>query len=430
MKENGVIRRRLSGREADPYIGQGRKILGEMKNIMRYGGIKQLSWTKDLQNGVRIIVSSIFGQDEVRILVPVGNPVVLANKLEFNYESSRLAIAGYTIIDGVNHATLWLEDEEPISLGFISGSASDNAEFGSEAFGVSQDGRVVVGSCNVFVAGENTTHAFRWTKETGMQDLGALSDDQIDFGAEISYATGISEDGTVITGSSQENITGVGSYQRAFRWTEETGMVGLGGRGGFGDPILGSGISRNGKHIVGRANNMHFTLQTTSFRYTDNSLKLMPFLSEIGNDLHVPYAASDNGIVVGYAGFFAPHRHAYLWSPDESRQISLGIDAYASDVSADGATALVVNSFPASEGTSLWTQQGGLVEIETFTATKMSAETDYIVGSRLVTTNISEAVKWSFDDGLVALKQLPGHQQSKANCINYISSKRKLEIEY
>ena len=70
MKENGVVRRRLSGKEADPYIGQARKILGEMKNIMRLGGIKQLSWTKDLADGVRVTVMSIFGQDTVRISVP------------------------------------------------------------------------------------------------------------------------------------------------------------------------------------------------------------------------------------------------------------------------------------------------------------------------------------------------------------------------
>lgn len=90
MKENGVIRRRLSGKEADPYIGQARKILGDMKNIMQMGGIKQLTWTKDLQNGVRIMVASIFGQDEVRILVPIGSDQLQPQeKLVLNTKSTQ-----------------------------------------------------------------------------------------------------------------------------------------------------------------------------------------------------------------------------------------------------------------------------------------------------------------------------------------------------
>jgi len=429
MKELGVVRRRLSGKEADPYIGIGRKILGEMKNIMQMGGIKQLSWTKDLQNGVRIVVSSIFGQDEVRVLVPINNPLSVANKLVFDNESKVLAIVGYTMINGISHATLWLDDDEPIDLGFISGSAADNATYGSEALAVSADGRVVVGSCNVFEFGENTLHAFRWTRETGMQDLGTLQNDHPEFGALISYANGISDDGTVISGSSQENI-GDGSYQRAFRWTAETGMVGIGGRGGYGDPIIGANISRNGQYIVGRANNTHFTLQTTTFRYANNAWKLMPFLAEIGNDLHVPYAVSDNGVVVGYAGFFAENKHAYLWSPDEGRKLSLGIDTLATDISADGGTILLTGTYPATTNSWLWTAQQGRVDIGVFGAYGMSEYADYIVGSRNVNLSNEEAVRWSQGDGIEALKQLPGHQTSKANRVSYVSSKRTLEIEY
>jgi len=99
MKELGVVRRRLSGKEADPYIGIGRKILGEMKNIMQMGGIKQLSWTKDLQNGVRIVVSSIFGQDEIRISLKTGM-AVLAQEVTPMYS--------YT-----NEATLWVKTLNP-----------------------------------------------------------------------------------------------------------------------------------------------------------------------------------------------------------------------------------------------------------------------------------------------------------------------------
>jgi probable HAF family extracellular repeat protein len=82
------------------------------------------------------------------------------------------------------------------------------------AFGVSADGSVVVGRSG----DDMTLEAYRWTQATGMVGLGDLPG-----GTFNSSARGISSDGQVIVGFA----TGALGVE-AFRWTEATGMVGLG----------------------------------------------------------------------------------------------------------------------------------------------------------------------------------------------------------
>jgi len=84
----------------------------------------------------------------------------------------------------------------------------------SRAYGVSSDGRVVVGEAEN-AAGQR--RAFRWTAGGGMEDLGTLP------GYDASYAYGVSADGRVVVGAAA-NAAGRG---RAFRWTAAGGMEDL-----------------------------------------------------------------------------------------------------------------------------------------------------------------------------------------------------------
>lgn len=72
MKTTGEIRKRFYGNIAlaQEYTGLARKLLGEMKLQMAIGGLQQLTRTCDLPGGMRIKVSSVFGNDEVGIYVP------------------------------------------------------------------------------------------------------------------------------------------------------------------------------------------------------------------------------------------------------------------------------------------------------------------------------------------------------------------------
>jgi uncharacterized membrane protein len=116
---------------------------------------------------------------------------------------------------GRNEAFRWTEEEGIVGL--LSPEFEDDGT-GTGALDVSDDGSVVVG---------NWTHCpdfpctgrdfFRWTSTTGMQLLGVSTN-----GAQLAT---VSSDGLVIVGNGFINSP---EHEEAFRWTEESGPVGLG----------------------------------------------------------------------------------------------------------------------------------------------------------------------------------------------------------
>jgi probable HAF family extracellular repeat protein len=113
--------------------------------------------------------------------------------------------------------------------------ASD--QLNSEAFGVSANGSVIVGAQS-HQAGHR--EAFRWTAESGMIGLGFLP------GHTTSSAYAVSADGSVVVGCSSNFAT-----ITAFRWTEETGMVALGRLEEMNEDSMAYAISSDGAIVVG-----------------------------------------------------------------------------------------------------------------------------------------------------------------------------------
>ena len=70
-----------------------------------------------------------------------------------------------------------------------------DSDTNSEAFGVSADGSVIVGTINAPLNPSSLNEAFRWTAETGIVGLGDLPS-----GEFRSSALGVSADGSVILG--------------------------------------------------------------------------------------------------------------------------------------------------------------------------------------------------------------------------------------
>jgi probable HAF family extracellular repeat protein len=128
-------------------------------------------------------------------------------------------------------AVRWTESDGIVGLGLLPGH---NRSF---AKGVSADGSVVTGASN---DGLNT-RAFRWTEAGGIEDLGVLQP------GDGSHGTGISGDGSIIVG-----LSGVGNTVQAFRWTQADGMQGLAPAAGY-DSAYATAISSDGSVIVGES---------------------------------------------------------------------------------------------------------------------------------------------------------------------------------
>jgi probable HAF family extracellular repeat protein len=106
--------------------------------------------------------------------------------------------------DAEQHAFAWTEDRGMIDLGTLGGT---------RAGATAVEGLQIVGYSST--AGDAELHAFIWTPKDGMRDLGTL-------GGTYGRASSIS--GGVVVG---ESTTATGDIH-AFRWTRQTGMVDLG----------------------------------------------------------------------------------------------------------------------------------------------------------------------------------------------------------
>jgi len=130
------------------------------------------------------------------------------------------------------------------NLGTLPGGAY------SYATGVSADGSVVVGILENSIWDEEhgyiyVDRAFRWTAAGGMQDLGTL--DGYD-----SWAYGVSDDGRVVVGQAENSLF----WRRAFRWTAAGGMQDLGTLGGLESGAYG--VSADGSVVVGESGGRAF----------------------------------------------------------------------------------------------------------------------------------------------------------------------------
>jgi probable HAF family extracellular repeat protein len=168
---------------------------------------------------------------------------------------------------------------------------------------VSADGSVIVGQS---FSGDGPTEAFRWTIETGMIGLGELSG-----GDYFSTATGVSANGDVIVGIGHSEL---GS--EAFRWTEETGLIGLSDLSGGYFGSFAEGVSANGRVVVGSSFSEMSDGTLEAFRWTD-ALGMQPLGDLAGGSFESGAfgVSPDGSIVLGFSDREDGEK-AFVW--DES----------------------------------------------------------------------------------------------------------------
>jgi uncharacterized membrane protein len=121
----------------------------------------------------------------------------------------------------------------------------------SLARGVSADGSLIVGSLDIGSSSKSavrniSTHAFRYSRSEGMKDIGVVG------WGDAAFATGISNDGSVIVGHGVFGIGFVVNFYQdnyALIYTEKGGMQKLESIGG--ESVGATRISADGTMIVG-----------------------------------------------------------------------------------------------------------------------------------------------------------------------------------
>ena len=303
--------------------------------------------------------------------------------------------------------------EVPLDVMFDLGVLEDGDQAYSYATDVSGDGTVVVGESRVNISENNWTyHAFIWTPQDGMVDLGTL-------GGNYSYARVVSYDGSAVIG--QSGLTESYSSNRAFRWTAADGMQDLGTLGG--DYTYAQDLDDDGSVVVGysytdTSNNYHH-----AFRWT--AAGGMQDLGTLGGQWSYAIATNaDGSVVVGEADIDASTNNndyrAFRWT-QAGGMVNLGTlggdYSYANDVDASGDVVIGHSSVDTANNyyhAFRWTQAGGMQDLGTLGGTysyarHVSRDGSTVVGhSHLESENQYHAFRWTEAGGMQDLGTLGG----------------------
>jgi probable HAF family extracellular repeat protein len=214
----------------------------------RAGGMVELgmlpgattAYSTDVSDDGSVVVGTVYATEGVRAfrwtsaggMVSLGLPVdgggdqQAYNTYGTAVSGDGAVVAGFS--DPVNTAFRWTDAGGMFSLG------NPGAGY-SIAYDCNADGTALVGD---ITAGPGD-HAFRWSPQEGLQDLGTIP------GGTISHATGVSADGSTVVGYGNAGLAGI----RAFRWTSAGGMVNLGALPGMASRAYG--VSGDGAVVVG-----------------------------------------------------------------------------------------------------------------------------------------------------------------------------------
>jgi len=216
----------------------------------------------------------------------------------------------------------------------IGQGPKDSGSVFSRAWGVSLDGTVVGTFLTPSADGVSfLTHAYRWTEETSFQDLGTLNPS-----AQEAEAYAVSDDGSKVVGYAR----GLSGYQRPFLWTAASGMQELSKVPG--SDAYASGISNDGSVIVGafyvNGEGWH------AFRWNGKNVTDLGFLKTGHDKIKKVGNSKGEGVcglgsaVVGSTVNTSGVQTAFRWDKKLRMQNLVGVGtnsiSYAEDCSDDG----------------------------------------------------------------------------------------------
>ncbi len=279
------------------------------------------------------------------------------------------------------------------------GSLSDSDEASLQA--ISANGLAAIG---VSSASPLESHAFWWTHETGMHDIGTL-------GGNASYTTGVSANGTVVAGDSY--LVG-NTKTNAFRWTLQDGITGLGTLGG--PSSFSHAISADGSTIVGYSTMA--TSETNAFRWTE-STGMVSLQTLGGNNSTARGVSADGSVIVGASDTAASQQHAFRWTL-ETGMVDINThtnvhESLANLVSYDGTVIVGSAIFNSSDNQAFrWTQETGMISLNSLGgglshALSMSDDGSAVVGYSYTDSMALRAFRWTASDGMIDLGTIGGN---------------------
>jgi probable HAF family extracellular repeat protein len=256
---------------------------------------------------------------------------------DYSYSQANAVSADGSVIVGGsrsaqgNEAFRWTRQDGMVGLGDLAGEL-----FSSDAFGVSADGSIVVGAGNYIAGGGPLPvvgEAFRWTAVdgvTGLGDLPGLPD--------ASRAFAISADGRVIVGKADAGSTfQVEDLGVAARWTAD-GLESLGFLPGGFSISVARDVSDDGSVIVGTSN-VGMNHGAEAFRWSeDRGMVALPERSSQRFYSDANSVSADGSVIVGTFWDIDTnnsHPHAFIW--DAIRGIRSLTDVLSEDSAANAA---------------------------------------------------------------------------------------------
>lgn len=233
------------------------------------------------------------------------------------------------------------------------------------------------------------------------------------------FVTGVSADGSTVTGSSSYGVSEV-----AFRWTAATGSAALANLSTT-TRSNGTAVSGDGSTVVGWSINSSSGRSAT--RWTSggiSDLGVLPSGSGANYDHRSIAANTDGSVIAGYyrnASSFRPFR----WTSTGGMQalstanLPTGIgDVMTTGISADGS--MIVGGYSGYNGSAYsgawrWTQSNGMQSLgnlgTTGTTTAFGVSAD---GSTIVGQSANQAFRWTSGGGMVSLGSLGTWTSSRA----------------
>ena len=245
------------------------------------------------------------------------------------YSTAKAISADGNWIVGSSHSTRGFEAFRRSPTGEMEGlGAIIGGPVVSHGTGVSNDGRTAIGYA--FYA-QQRTEAFRWREGEGMQGLGFLGGQY----ARSSAAYAMSPDGSRIVG-----VSSYGVGEVAFLWTEETGMVSLGGLTTDYPSSTARDISDDGRVVVGQSS---LNGRGRAFVWTqDGGMVPIAPTNEWGPITRATGVNADGSIVIGTGQL--GEIFSFVWTPSAGYQILEDyLLRFGLDVTAQGWTRLQVS---------------------------------------------------------------------------------------